>query len=264
MRLSRVVAALAGALAVSFALSLGAGAAAAQKQKKAAPPCGISYLPLVEGTVWTYKFAVPPEVQEAPGPRSEPPETLRIEVLEVAAKGKSAEITVAEAFRGVTHETVLRCTPDGLAVPVESFFFAGEPGGGRNVALENVDAKGEVYPGKKGLGRGDELYIAVVADLVRAPTEGSGAEIPRGKLEIERLLNVGGRESVETGLGELSATRVDVVLSGRAAVEPQLDKQVHMPDTRSQLWFASGVGLVQAYNRLGHGWQLGSVTVPAK
>src|SRR5690606_30744189 len=127
-------------------------------------------------------------------------------------------------------KTTLRCDKDGLEVPIQSFFFAGEPGGGQGMSISNLETKGELYPGRKGLSSGDSLYVTVKADVERTAGK-SGAVHPKAKLEIERLLNVRGRERITTGAGDVRATRVEVVLSGRAAVEPELDKKVNMPET---------------------------------
>src|SRR5690606_35202833 len=141
-----------------------------------------------------------------------------------------------------------------LQVPPTSFFFAGAPGGGVGIKLENLQVEGESFLPKRGVG--ESTYQELKALAVRTPGEGTGAEIPPARLEVERKMTVGGRQEVESAMGMHRATRVDVVVTARAALESTKDKPYNMPESGAAMWFASGVGVVRVESRLGYGWKL--------
>ena len=258
-------------LAAALALALAAGPAEAQKRGRkgqgkkkagAAAPCGLDFLPLVEGTEWTYEPFVPESAPDVPGLHTERPPSLTVKVTAVKESGSETHITVEESWRKVAVSTELVCTKDGLRVPPQSFFFAGEPGGG--VGMELTDLKstgGDTYAaGKKGLA--GETYVEFKAQAVRTPAEGSGATIPPANLEVERKMVVRGRETTESSMGEHKAVKVQVQTTGRAALAAQKDKPFNMPAVDSLLWFAPGVGLVRAETSAGTGWKLTGHKLP--
>ena len=247
------------ATACALALSAPASELAAKPARPQRPACGISYLPLVPGTTWVYEFVQPPELEEAAGPRTEPPSTLEIEVVEVAERGGQTTISLEERYRDVAVKTQLRCDRGSLTVPPESFFFAGEPGGGRGMTFEIESSEGQFYPGRGSLKAGDSFYVALKGRVARPSAAAKTAAHAVAHLEIERKADVGETEEVETSMGPMKARSIAIVLSGRAAVEPAVGEPVHMPETRSELLFVDDVGLVRAYNRLAHGWQLSEV-----
>ncbi len=246
------------ALLVLFA-ALPSATAKPKKAKAPASACGLSYLPFVEGTSWTYVYTIPPGIEDQPGVlKAKMPESFTINVKSVVSEGKSATITLAESYRKITRETVLTCSESGLRVPLESFFFAGELPGALGISTANLTEKGELYPGKSGLKKGESFYVEVRGPLERVPGGDSKVVHLKANLEIERQITVGNKEEVEVEHGIHSATAVEVAVSGRVILEPTPDKPMPMPQGIAQLWFTPDIGLVRAYNRLGEGWELSS------
>lgn len=231
--------------------------AASAQPKRAKPACDASYLALVEGAVLEYELV--PATEEAPGPKVNWPTEMKIEVKKVAVKGKSTTISLLESFREHSRETTITCNPDGIKISPQSFFFVGEAGGGLAIDLANLTQEGPDLPAAKDFRSGQVWTSYIKADVKRVGE--SPAKIGDGRVEIDRELRIGGRERVESAMGEHRGHRLDVILAGRAAIEPALDKWVDMPPANVTLWYVDGLGLVRAENRYGHGWQLKARTV---
>lgn len=253
----------AGAALAAAAALLASPLAEGKKKKKeetagkpAAPACGISFLPLVEGTEWTYKYFVPEGTSTPEGQlHTNPPESLTIKVDKVVPSGDGATITVTETYRKVSATRELTCSKDALQVPIDSFFFNGEPGGGIGIKIDKVDRKGDSFLLKGGLKENTFQEFRAVA--TRVPTGKSGAAIPPANLEVERKMTVKGKQPTESDLGEhKTAVRVDIEITGRAALETQKDKPLNMATIPSSMWFQSGVGLVRVESPLAWGWRL--------
>lgn len=249
----------------SLLLLLASGQDANAKRKKGgkspASACGIRYLPFIAGTTWTYRNVIPPGVEDVPGAiKTKLPETFVINVKSVTSEGKASSITLEESYRKVVRETVLRCTDDSLSVPLESFFFAGELPGALGISTEALTYKGDIYPGKSGLKRGESKYVEVRGELDRKPGGDSKVKHLKATLELERQISVGKTTDVEVEHGIHSSSPVEVAISGRIALLPTPDKPVPMPEGNAMLWFSTDIGLVRAYNRLGEGWELTSHT----
>ncbi|MCP4447780.1 MAG: hypothetical protein GY811_20945 [Myxococcales bacterium] len=243
-----------------LAASVGfASQADAKRGKKSAvkSACKMKYLPFVTGYTWTYQYAIPPGVEDRPGGiKARVPELVTVKVKSVQSVDGATAITLEESYRKVVTETVLRCDSKGLTVPLDSFFFAGELPGALGMSTEGLDRQGEMYPAAGGLSRGKSMYVEIKADIVRASAPDTSAVHPKAKLEIERQIEIGRSEDVEVEHGIHTATPVQVAISGRSALETTPEKKVSLPEGNAMLWFASGVGLVRAYNRLGQGWEL--------
>jgi hypothetical protein len=247
----------------------------AEAQKRPQPACGIQYLPLVENNLWVYEpMASPPPQNEDEKKRllvleresSKPPKRIEIQVLSVVPPAKGAtgptEITLRETVfeqneQKVELKTVLRCTDKSLELAPDSFFFAGEPGGGLLMELSNLAWEGS-FPGRQGLRRAEKRTIKLRADVTRRGTEGTGATLTGGKIELEREITIGLKETIATASGAYkNAVAVWMVTSGRAAVGPALDKNVEIRlGENGILWFEDRVGLVQVKNRSGQWFQL--------
>ena len=236
---------------VLLATILGGGLANA---KPSAAPCGADFLPLAEGTEWSYEFFVPESIEPAAGLHVIDPDKVHIRVLEVTKKGDSATIKLEESYRKVTTHTQIECSKDGLRVPLESFFFAGQPGGGLGMKLDGLTRKGDSFGLKKG--KPLDGYQEFVTTAVRQPTEGSGAILDPARLEVERKAVVLGKQATDSGLGDHTATRIDVRMTARAALDSQAGKPFNMPEVQTAMWFANGVGLVRVESSLGRGWKL--------
>jgi hypothetical protein len=251
MALSRIaLIAVAGSLLVP-------ATAAAQGRSAGKAACGADYLALVEGAVLVYEHI--PATEEPPGPKANWPTELTIEITEVAISGKQATVTLRESFRDTSRETTIKCGPDGIRISPQSFFFAGEAGGGLNLELEDLKQDQPDLPAPANFRSGQVWTVYIKAAVKRAGK--STAKLGNGRVEIDREIRIGGREPVESATGEHRGYRVDVMLGGRAAVEPALDKWVDLPPANAVMWLVDGLGLVRAENRFGHGWQLKSRTI---
>ncbi len=262
----QIVLVLASAVAASAALS--AGEAHAQRANRSRPACGIKFLPLQEGNRWVYQPVESPlqaAERDKPGlvirrERNTPRQAQRIEVevLSIDTESGQTQIRLREKVDELELETTLQCTSDGLTVPPESLFYAGQPGGALLISLEDVEREGELqFPLRRGGVAPGEHTTSFKAKVARRASEGSGAQLGNGELEVQRKLGVGSREALATPSGTYRATRVQVELSGRARMEPNLDKPLEMPaGTMANLWFEDGLGLVQLYNSYGHMYQL--------
>ena len=225
----------------------------ADAQNKA--PCGLTYAPFAKGNTWTYEFMVPPGVEEKAGLKVNAPDQIKITVEDVVSEKGLTTITLKEAYRKVNQTVTLTCSKAGLQIPPQSFFFNGEPGGARGIDLSNLEMKGQHSFPKGNLKAGLSLFTEIKGDVVRASTH-KDVKHPNARIEMERQLNVGGREEVVTNTETFKATGVEVKISGRVFIESNEGKERNMPAMKSLMWFAKNVGLVRVYNRFGHGWQL--------
>jgi hypothetical protein len=253
--------------------------AQAQRKKKGKPACGITYLPLVEGNQWTYGPV------QAPTPENEDqkkfldglaklapphPKRIQITVLKVENAGGATEITLEEITElhgekdakgpEIKLETTLRCTPKTLEISPNSFFFAGESGGGMLMELDNVQRTGDPFPGRQGFRKGGKWSSEIKGDVKRRATEDTNATLTNGRVEMEREMTVGPKELLATPTGTYRAESVWFQMSGRAFVEPDIktgsEMSLGVPGT---LWFEKNVGMVQAKNRSGQWFQLTAV-----
>lgn len=245
----RIVPALAAALLV-----LATSGAAEAKPSKGA--CGLDFLPLAEGNEWTYTFFIPDGLEPAPGLHVVWPDTMTVKVVGIERKGETTLVTVEESYRDVKSTAVLECTKNHLDVPPSSFFFAGQPGGGLGMEVAFKKHEGHSFLTKKGLK--EDSYEEFVGTATRKASEGSGAELPVAHLEVERKMSVLGRQEAESDLGMHRATRVDVRMTGRAALDSQKGKPFNMPEVQTAMWYAPGVGLVRLESSTARGWRLTS------
>jgi hypothetical protein len=242
--------------------SLATAPADAKRKRKAAggePACDASYFPFVEGQVMVYELI--PAEKEPVGPRAEWPSELKIEVKEIKRRGKSATITLVESFRKHSVETEITCSEAGFRISPHSFFFVGEAGGAIGMELQSFKQDQADLPGPMDFRTGQVWTVYIKAGVKRDVKAETKLETGDAKIEIDRQLRIGARELVETGLGDQRAYRLDVMLSGRAAIDPVIDKWVDLPTSNITLWLAPGLGVVRAMNRYGHGWELKSRTV---
>lgn len=248
------VAALLAALAVAPAT---AGAQGKGKKKPAVKPaCGLRVLPMAPGVQWTYQYFVPEGVQLPPGVRIQDPPTTTIKVVKVEKSGDKTIISLEESYRKVVVKTQLECDKKGLIVPPESFFFAGQPGGGLQMTLGKIDriAETNIFAGgsMKGEARED-----LKTSVTRIPSEGSGAILAPAKLEIERKMVVNpNKEVIESGIKSHKANRLTINMTGRATLDTTPDKPFNMPQLDVAMFFEPDVGVVQVRNSLGQGWKL--------
>lgn len=255
------------AVAVVASVAATAATASAQANRKAAPACGIKYLPMVPGTEWVYDYVPPPPPKEGEPeqlPLVFPPKSITIKVVSVTPpkKGKRGptEIVLEETTEKLVHKTTLQCTGTELAVSPQSFFFAGEPGGGVQVELSNIHRTGKSYPGARGFIRAQTFELTLTADVKRSSAE--KITLDPVSLSVTRTLTHEGQQKVSGPAGEFKATRIRLEVSGKVKLN---NKETLFPrNVPGALWFADGVGLVQSYNTLGQQYRLNKTTIPLK
>ena len=229
--------------------------------KPGTPACGANYLPFHEGQVFEYEWLAPEAISAdgagPRGPQADWPVNLKIAVMEIKGDKKKATIKLLETYRKRQINTVITCSEAGFRISPQSFFFTGEPGGGIGMTLSKFKQDQPGLPGPRDFRAGQEYTSYITANVTRKVSE--GIEVPsvtNGKVEIDRTIAIGGKEKIETGLGEMRAFRISVELGGRAAVEPALDKWRELPTGAVTMWLVPGKGLVRVHNRFGHGWQI--------
>ena len=247
------LAALLAALAIAPAT---VGAQGKGKKKAVKPACGLRVLPMAPGVQWTYQYFVPEGVQLPPGVRIQDPPSMTVKVVKVEKSGDKTVISLEESYRKVLVKTQLECDKKGLTVPPESFFFAGQPGGGLQMTLANIERKSETNVFAGG-GLKGETFEELKGSVTRVPSEGSGAQLTPAKLEIERKMVVNpNKEVVESGLKSHKANRLTINMTGRATLDTTPDKPFNMPQLDVAMFFEPDVGVVQVRNSLGQGWKL--------
>jgi len=242
---------------------------------KAVPACGARILPLVEGNQWTYVF-----IQAPTGPRDDlnkltpsQPQQVVITVKKIETKGPDTVATLEEKTttdlskdpkkhildeRTVT--STITCNQKKFEISPESFFFAGEPGGVFGLTFDKFersrDTSLKLVNGSIGEG---EWREDVVAHFARTSTQGAGATLDGGKLELERRFVPTQPENVNTKAGLYFAEHVVLKTTGRVTFDhPQPDtKPMDLPEKwDNQLWFVPNAGVVQVLNAYAHVYSL--------
>lgn len=252
------------ALAAAAVATLPASADAQKKKKKSKvkPACGLKVLPFAQGTEWKYQYFVPEGVQLPPGVRVQDPPELLIKVTKVAKSGAKTVIDLEESYRKVVVKTQLECDAKGLTVPPDSFFFAGQPGGGLQMKLGKVERKAETNVFEKGELKG-ESFEELKTDVTREPSPNTGAVLVPAKVEIERKMTVAAqKETVESGITSHKATRLSIQMTGRTTLQSTPDKPYNVPTLDIAMYFEPDVGVVQVRNSQGQGWKLAEHKVP--
>jgi hypothetical protein len=247
---------------------------------KAAPACGAKVLPLVVGNSWTYTSIaspLPPEEQIrriAPGQ----PKKIVITVKNLEKKDKDTVATLEEKVTiermkdgkayddEYSYESTITCNDKQFDISPGSFFFAGEPGNYLGLEITKIDRiKGTSIQLTKG-GIGEAQWREDIVLLwARKPTEGSGAKLGSGKLELERQITPQDPEPVTTKQGMYRAEKIGLITTGRVTLDnpgtPTL-KPMELPaGWVSTLWLADNVGVVQTLNKYAHMYQLSETTL---
>lgn len=258
---SRKFIALFAALATLFIAS------SAWAQRKPRPACNIKALPFIEGTEWIYKAVAPPNPPKKPLPKPKQAAMVTIKIASVTTEGKETTIVLEEAADDRTYTTTLTCERDALFVPPQSFFFSGEPGGGLQLSLGEIERSEDSSPSYKfRFGRMviPEWIENLKTTFTRTATEGTEVKMVGGTLDLQRIILIGLAEEISTELGTFDAVPLQVDLRGSVILdfEPE-PKEYNIPaNTLSKLWFAENVGVVQVYNTNGHLYQLAEVKTP--
>jgi hypothetical protein len=235
---------------VADAKPKGGGAAAGAAAPTA---CGYKSIPLAIGNTWTYKAGSA---------------VAALKIVDIGTGkddlGKPATvIDVQEDYAGRTLKTRWSCSATGgLVVPLDSFFFSGEPGGGAGTTMTPTSRDKAWLPPENEL-TGDVAWVEVLkADVTRTDGGGAGATHLPGRLEVERHVQLKGTETVTLGIGQLKAQRYFFELRGRAIVEEQ---KVEIPIKRpGAFWVTPGIGIIKIDDAFDRTWELTESNLIAK
>jgi hypothetical protein len=247
---------------------------------KAVSVCGQKILPLVEGNRWTYGFvqsaALPPPELTKLIPSQ--PGQITITVKKIETQGTDTVVTLEEKTNADisrdpkkhiiderTLTTTITCNPKKFEISPESFFFAGEPGGYFGLALENIQRpKDTTWKLANGAIGDAEWREDLIARFSRKGTEGTGANLDSGKLELERKFTPAQPENINTKVGVYTAEKLAITTTGRVTLDhPQPDsKPMELPaGWINFLWIAPNVGVIQVLNAYAHQYQLVEVSL---
>jgi hypothetical protein len=256
----------------------------AKAGKTGKPACGAKVLPFVVGHQWTYNSIAAPTPPPDNIKRLSPaqPKAIVITVKSIENKGGETVITLEEKLTidrtrdpkkpeidEFAYDSTITCTDKKLDVSPNSFLFAGEPGGYLGLEITKLDRlKGTSIELTKG-SIGEKEWREDLSMLwTRKPTEGSGAKLGSGKVEIERRFTPQDPEAVTTKSGMMyKCEKIGLITTGRVTLDNPGNPN-HRPaelpaNWVSTLWIADNVGVVQTLNSFGHMYQLIDTTVPA-
>jgi hypothetical protein len=249
------------------------------------PACGVKVLPLVVGYQWTYNsIAAPLPPLDAVKRLSPPqPKAVVITVKSVETKAGETVVTLEEKLTvdrtrdpkkpeidEYAVESTITCTDKKFDVSANSFFFAGEPGGYLGLDVTKLERlKGTSIQMTKGTIGEAEWREDLVMTWARKATEGSGAKLGSGKVELERRFTPQDPEPVTTKSGMVyKCEKIGLITTGRVTLDNPGNpnhKPMELPaGWISTLWMADNVGVVQTLNNFGHMYQLIDTNVPAK
>ena len=254
----------------------------AAKAGGSAPACGAKILPLAVGHQWTYNSIAaplpPPEAVRRLSPAQ--PKAISITVKSVEKNGGETVVTLEEKVTidrtqdpkkpridEYAYESTVTCTDKKFDISPNSFYFAGEPGGYLGLSVETLARpKGTSLQLAKGVIGTKEWREDLLLQWKRVPTEGSGAKLGAGKLELERQFTPQEPEAVTTKSGMMyRAEKLGLITTGRVTLDSPGNpnhKPMELPASWvSQLWLAPDVGVVQTLNSYGHMYQLIDTTV---
>jgi hypothetical protein len=275
------------ALLVACLASLGVGlgvestAMARPKAGGKATPCGMTLLPLTEGNSWTYSFTPAPQAADPKIAVIAPPyaKSFVITVKSVETKGKDTVVNLEEK---VTYErtptdpkkkaldtrvinSTISCTGNKVTVSPDSFFFAGEPGGMAGIELGKMDRKGQTWQLAGGSFATGEWADDLVVEWTHTPSKDVDVKLDAGTLELERRIQAGEAQDVNTHAGSYRAEPLQVKTTGRVkltAPRAADGKPAEVPaDWTNELWFVPGTGVVQSLNKYAHKYELVESTV---
>ncbi len=268
------------ALGVVASLAWGGTASA---QKKPPRPCGISSIPMTVGNTWTYEpteFPPPARGEESEKKKEIeareaaqklfPNQPLKI-VVTVAgvetAKDGTTTVKLTEQIDERSIETTIVCTTSGMTASLDSFFYAGEPGGSYNLGFDKMERKGHTFPIVGGKIFGTEWHDDFKASWKRDATQGSQADLGAGSIELKRRMVMTADEpAIESPAGKWAKSiKLGIETTGKVLIDGGGEKGYEMPAGVTFLYVVEGVGLARVENSFFHAYQLTSFTVaPAK
>jgi len=266
-------------LVVAAAATLAVVAPAAA-QKKAVRACGISAIPLTVGNTWTYEpTQYPPPDRGTESDRDKeqkardsalklyPNPSGKVVITVTAVEAVKATgittVTLSEQTDDRTLETKLTCTATSMSASVDSFFYAGEPGGDWNLSFDKVERKGQTFSISGGKLSGTEWKDNFKAAWKREATKDTGADLGAGKVTINRrVVLVAEEPALDTPAGKWArSNKVGIETTGSVEIDNSGGKAYEMPGGLAYLYVVDGVGLVRVENAFFHAYQLTSFTV---
>jgi hypothetical protein len=275
------------ALLVACVASLGVGlgvestAMARPRAGSKATPCGMTLLPLSEGNSWTYSFTPAPQAADPKIAVIAPPYAKSFEITVKSVETKGAE-TVVSLEEKVTYErtspdpakkafdvrvvnSTISCTGNKVTVSPESFFFAGEPGGLAGIEIGKIDRDGQTWQLAGGSFATGEWADDLTIEWTHTPSKDVDVKLDAGTLALERRIQAGESQDVNTHAGAYRAVPLQVKTTGRVTLTapraPDGKPAVVPADWTNQLWFVPGTGVVQSLNKYAHKYELVESTV---
>lgn len=271
------------ALLVAASLTLGVGSTALARPRAGGgkTTCGIAVLPLTEGNTWTYSFTPAPAPADPKIAMIAPPaaKSFVITVKSIETKGAETVVSLEEkvtyertspdpkkpAFDVRVIDSTITCSGNKVNVSPNSFFFAGEPGGLTGIEIDKLDRKGQSWQVAGGSFATGEWADDLAIEWTHTPSQGVDVKLDGGKLELERRIQAGEAQQVNTKAGSYRAEPLQVKTTGRVTLnQPRAadGKPAEVPaNWISQLWFVAGTGVVQSLNSYAHQYQLVESTV---
>jgi hypothetical protein len=270
------------ALLLPIAASSTVDAAPKAAGKPAAAACGARILPLVEGTTWTYE-SVPPRDAILPelaklAPR--PAKTIKIVVKSVATKGADTVVSLEETntyeivaenkekkkpavMADVVVNSTITCNKTKFEISPDSFFFAGEPGGFRNLELDKIERTKATSLKLVNGNIGDDAWEEdISAHFIRKPGKGADNKLSAGKIELERSFTPAQPEDVATRKGThyRKAEKLQLITTGRITLDSPVSPTPKLQELPKNwvtlMWLSLDIGVVQTLNMFAHQYQL--------
>ena len=244
----------------------------AEAQTKSKPACGFTLLPLAEGNTWTYEYVPGPYEDEAEEklrknrrikrgrrPLPIPPLNIKITVTSVknVSGGKEIKLKEVTTYKNpasaVTRDTNIRCDAEGVFISPQSFFYAGEPGGGLLIDLKLKKSIRKTFP--RPLPK--KWQNTAEYDFVYKTTPKSGIPEKKGTMGIDQSWEKLGQ--IELTIGEITYKKVFMLkyeFTGEIVVEG-LKKKGYIPEGAvGYMWFKPTIGPLRIFNSSAHAFEL--------
>ncbi len=270
-------------LALLLPIAAGSSSVDAAPKVGGKAACGARILPLAEGNTWTYE-SVPPKdaiIPELARLAPRPAKTIKVVVKSVATKGADTVVALEETntyeivaenkekkkpavMAEVVVNSTITCNKTKFEISPDSFFFAGEPGGYRNLELDKLErTKATSLKLVNGNIGEDAWEEDISAHFVRKPGKGADTtKLSAGKIEMERSFTPAQPEDVATRKGThyRKAEKLQLITTGRITLDSPVAPTPKVHDLPKNwvtlIWLSLDVGVVQTLNMYAHQYQL--------
>lgn len=249
--------------------------AAPAKPAKVVKACGMTALPLAVGNRWTYEAVAHPQPLDPNQVKMLPAQARKVEIVVDAVETveKLTTVKLTETVDGRAVATTITCTPAGASVSPDSFWFSGEPGAQYNLALDGVERPGSTLPLVAGKLSGSEWQDDLRATWKRTASEGSGADLGGGTLELKRRMVITefdldpaiDPDPMSTPLGtwrkaQITKLGIATSLEIKLAGVPD-DTKPYVQDLVSFFYLVDGLGPIVVRNSFVQAFQLTAATI---